>query len=376
MGELFVGERPGRILLADEFADLLHDRPVGELLTVFAGEPGGEEVLEGEDPLRGLDVLPRHRPADGGFVQIEHVARLLHRQRLEIFHSPVEKIALGADDDVGNPHDGALAQIQCTHELARLLEFFAQIGAVLGGEVRIFQQFEIAFREEKFRQAVPPRQCFVGAVLLPHDRHLRQDEFGIARGECRTGERIEFAQLRERRIQLLHRDVQSFGQLGQPVAGDVVQVMLEEFRQERRERFLSFELEPQTLGEVAAADPGRVEPLNHADRLFGFVHRGVGTHGQIRRGRPQITGVVDAANRLFGQFSDARRQRREGEFGGELVLQRRSAGEGVEHILLLFAGGAVLSGAGRHRQFVGPLFGWGWRRVPVTAVPPGRAAAD
>ena len=135
-------------------------------------------------------------------------------------------------------------------------------------------------------------------------------------------------------------------------------MVIEDLRKKWGECAFSFELEPQAFGEVPASDARRIELLDGVNRRFRLFQSGVGAHGQIRGGGTQVAGVVDAANRLFGEAADAWRQRRHRKFCAELFLKGGGAGERIEHILPLFAGRSALFGAGGHRQFVGPLLGF------------------
>ena len=139
------------------------------------------------------------------------------------------------------------------------------------------------------------------------------------------------------------------------VAGDLLKVMVENFPVERRQFSGALQLQLQAFGKVAAADAGRIETLHEFQCGFGVDQLGVFTHRQVGGSAAEITGVVDRADDLLRQPPDFGRRITGRQFRKQLFLQRRGVGERVEHEVVFFVGEAGFPGAGRHRQFVGPL---------------------
>src|SRR6266705_5042315 len=61
LGDVLVAQGLASVLLRDDFADLLLDTLGRDLRPVPAAQARGEEVLELERSLRGVDVLARRR---------------------------------------------------------------------------------------------------------------------------------------------------------------------------------------------------------------------------------------------------------------------------------------------------------------------------
>ena len=260
-GDPVVGERVGGVFGGDELADALHHRAAGEAFAVVAAHAAAEEVFEGEQSARRLQVFPRDGAAHGRFVEIELLRHVAQGQRLQRFDPVVEKALLPRGDHFGDAADRGVAQRQRPDQVAGGFELGAEVFVILRRERLVGGHPEIAIGD------VQPHRLLAGAdVVIPvfaaDDLRLRRH---VDRGRAvqpRRRERVQGADAGDPLVQFLDGKIQLPRQRREPVRRDLLQVVIHKFVEHRVGLALPLQLEPQTFGGGTGGDPRRVEGLH------------------------------------------------------------------------------------------------------------------
>src|ERR1017187_8776646 len=297
--DFLVGQRAARILILENIGNHVLDARVGNVVTVGVLQAGGEEIFHLEHALRRLDIFAGDGATDGGFMHADDFGDLRHGHGLEMRDALVHELALALDDFAPDVGDGGLALVQALDEKFAGADFFADVilhlGVVLAAGHQIF--IDIADAQVRNLLVVGGDGEIVAAL---HHEDFRRDVLLDGGQEGASGARLQPADARERVLHVVHGFAGAacdFGNTPLPQRDHVVadDAILQSFLLAG-----AFQLQHQTLAQVARADTDGFKGLNNLEDFGNFLRRQAGGGGKFLDGRAEVAVVVNVADEQFG----------------------------------------------------------------------------
>ena len=134
-------------------------------------------------------------------------------------------------------------------------------------------------------------------------------------------------------LHVLDRDLERSGDVRELAAAQLVEMVSHDVGRERVRLVLAFELEQETLTEVARTDAGGMELLDHAQDVFEVLVVHARGHGQLLEGRGEVAIFIDIADHETAYLLVRVRQPGQPELGDQVFLERFQLRQGIEHEL-------------------------------------------
>ena len=277
----FVGQRLSGILSGDELLDRLTDASVRNLSAVAGLIAGGEERAHFHETMRGEHVFPGDRPRNGGGVETQFVGDVVHRQWSQVAMSLIEERRLVLDEFVGDGENGFLAERNGVDQAAAVADLVAE--KLAGFRVGA------GFADHVFVEIVDPQigEMFAGepsipiSIIIALNDDIRQN-VGIA-GRVIFAARIggQTTNARGSFGDALDGGAKCAGDLRMALAGEILQMIADDFVFDGVLAGGAFELQQQRLRNPGSADPGGVEGLD--ERQCFSDDSGLEAHASAQR---------------------------------------------------------------------------------------------
>ena len=240
-------------------------------------------------------------------------------------------------DQFRDPLDRTGALFQIVHQLLGRSDFFPDITFCIFRRKGIIQHFQVAGDQPQTGRGIPDRNRLKLAVfiLLHQDLRLHIDHAAGRDAGGRVGR--QFFQFCYQLLQPVHGQIHGFGDLGQTVLCQVVQIFFDQFRKAR----IMFarvpgDLQQQTFLQITGTDPRRIKCLDQRQRLFCRLNAALHGLGDFGGGRLKIAVVPDVPDDLLRHRTQARRGVGKVQLFQQLLLKRFFGGERIKNTSGLF----------------------------------------